>query len=510
MLIRFRIIPANAQSRKEPNWLKIISGGVFCHPVSFSLLLILWISGSLSAQTQRGAGLLMDDEQYEALPVAALSDDAGHRMAPSVSLKAYSPIPQDQGRYNNCVGWATAYAARTIMEAQKEGWTNQGFITANAFSPGFVYKLISPDASCYSPTAIDEALKVMAQTGTVKYSDLNDACPGQISSGLMKDAAQYKIKGYKRLFYLKDSPETKLESVRQNIAAGVPVVIGFRCPPSFEKADGQAVWNPGESPETRNYFGHAMCVIGYDNRKYGGAFEIQNSWGTRWGDNGYIWVRYDDFAAFAKYAYIIETYTTRVPAAANPPQTTATPGTHARAVNPEPSGAAMYGKLTFNESGGEEMDIRLYGNHYRFRKSYPGGTPYKLNIEGSQGFVYVFDFDPNRQVRQIFPGLRDQSAQIGVRGKTIYLPSNGEKLQVNQSLGEEYLAILFSKKPLNSFQLAEQLQQAPGSIFQRVEQVLGEQKLSAREISYQSATASFSGVKSDKSVAVLIVQLKRK
>ena len=33
--------------------------------------------------------------------------------------------------------------------------------------------------------------------------------------------------------------------------------------------------------------GHAMVVVGYDDDKYGGAFEILNSWGTYWGNKGF-------------------------------------------------------------------------------------------------------------------------------------------------------------------------------------------------------------------------------
>jgi C1A family cysteine protease len=48
-----------------------------------------------------------------------------------------------------------------------------------------------------------------------------------------------------------------------------------------------------------------MCVIGYDDDMYGGAFEIQNSWGTGWGNDGYIWISYGTFAAFVNQAYEI-------------------------------------------------------------------------------------------------------------------------------------------------------------------------------------------------------------
>lgn len=49
--------------------------------------------------------------------------------------------------------------------------------------------------------------------------------------------------------------------------------------------------------------GHAMCVIGYDDNLEGGAFQIMNSWGPEWGENGLGYVRYNDFMKFAKEAH---------------------------------------------------------------------------------------------------------------------------------------------------------------------------------------------------------------
>ena len=46
---------------------------------------------------------------------------------------------------------------------------------------------------------------------------------------------------------------------------------------------------------------HAMVVVGFDDGKE--AFEIMNSWGTSWGNDGFIWVKYDDFARYCRYAF---------------------------------------------------------------------------------------------------------------------------------------------------------------------------------------------------------------
>ena len=52
--------------------------------------------------------------------------------------------------------------------------------------------------------------------------------------------------------------------------------------------------------------GHALCVIGYDDTKYGGSFRIVNSWGTDYGDRGFMWVKYNDFAEFVSEIYAVE------------------------------------------------------------------------------------------------------------------------------------------------------------------------------------------------------------
>ena len=38
-----------------------------------------------------------------------------------------------------------------------------------------------------------------------------------------------------------------------------------------------------------------MTIIGYDDYKFGGSFEIMNSWGTDFGENGFLWIPYDKF-----------------------------------------------------------------------------------------------------------------------------------------------------------------------------------------------------------------------
>ncbi len=66
------------------------------------------------------------------------------------------------------------------------------------------------------------------------------------------------------------------------------------------------LWDPEENEQITD--GHAMCLVGYDDNKFGGAFEVMNSWGTDFGDNGFIWIKYDDFIQYTRELYKIVAY----------------------------------------------------------------------------------------------------------------------------------------------------------------------------------------------------------
>jgi hypothetical protein len=105
------------------------------------------------------------------------------------------------------------------------------------------------------------------------------------------DRHLYRIGGYTHL------KQFDRRSVQTYLSAGLPIVFQVSLPPNFGPWSGDdALQNfTSEAGQLDNIHGsaHAMVMVGYDDSR--GAYRIQNSWGTDWGDRGLIWWSYDDF-----------------------------------------------------------------------------------------------------------------------------------------------------------------------------------------------------------------------
>ena len=79
------------------------------------------LAAPVQAQDYR-LGATLDPELYSTVPKAAPLARGDYLGAPArMSLKRFAPPVGDQGNQGSCVGWATAYAARTLLKAKTLG-----------------------------------------------------------------------------------------------------------------------------------------------------------------------------------------------------------------------------------------------------------------------------------------------------------------------------------------------------------------------------------------------------
>ena len=237
----------------------------------------------------------------------------GSALPSSYNLEKYVPPVLTQVG-NSCVGYSAMYYAMSTMYNKKFEYTGveQKFIYS--FDPLFIYSQVKPDDNECGAVTMKSTLDYMINNGSKKLLmppleiPCNTAFDLEMLSSISNFTDPFKINEVK-VIDAYDPLLTFISNIKQNIYRDSPVVIGMYLPDSFNrdhiKSDG--VWSPikGE-PKPKPEDGHAMSVIGYDDNKNGGSFRIVNSWGDDFGDNGYIWISYNDFYSFTDEAFVFE------------------------------------------------------------------------------------------------------------------------------------------------------------------------------------------------------------
>lgn len=452
--------------------------------VIFALILSIF-ANITSAQSEYGTGLIFNDEEYQRVPLkASLTRSLYTHIPESFSLKKYAPIPKSQGSYGTCTAWSIAYAAMTILESKEENRTNRILSTQSTFSPGFIYKHIknAEDENCKLGSSIRKALELVKTKGVPKYTEMKEVnCPTFIPPDIYSEASKHKIKDYAKIFGLYDGDDFKVSATKKSLSQGNPVIIGMSTPDSFNNAD--SLWSPTESGG--NYGGHAMCVIGYDDNKYGGAFEFMNSWGTGWGDGGFTWVKYDDYSEFVKYAYeMID-------------------------IKSKKSGLNSFaGSIRFKLADGSIAQAGYQSRgQYKMKQAFRSGERFRLYIKTTENaYVYAFGTDASQKIFPVFPHKKGISAAMNYTENEIALPDEQHYIQTDNTIGTDYLCVIFSKNPIDIAAVHKKVQAGTGSFQQKINQALSTKLINPESIDFKDNAIRFKASDKSKTALAVIVE----
>lgn len=463
------------------------------------------MGGGLSQLAQLATGGMLDPRQFEKAQIyePLAEDNTKNPLPESANLQKFAPGVGNQGSQGSCVAWSSAYGARTILEAARTGQDPN----ALKFSPSFLYNQIGLDG-CQG-SYIVRAMEFMTRQGSVPYEQFpytDQDCSRVPDQGLIRDAAQFKMRGFNRLSAGDRTDALDLRAIRENLAQGAPVVIGMMVGQSFmQDMMGKDVWVPQDGDQNMMGFGgHAMCVVGYDDRKYGGAFLLMNSWGPEWGNNGFAWVRYGDFKFFVREAYGLDPMQP-VGAAANAP---------------------LIGEIGLVEvvNTGKKMEPKGYiplrlsaGNRFVTNSPMKPGTRFKMEVKNStECYVYVFGKETDGTSYTLFPYPKADdptttkySPFCGITGYRLF-PK--DKSMTPDSIGtKDLIAVVMSKQPLDWYSVNTAISKNPGTDFAaRVNTALGANLLKSAQFNATSkGTMSFTGNTSADQVLACVVEIEK-
>jgi hypothetical protein len=227
------------------------------------------------------------------------------------------PPAGDQGHQESCVAWAIAYDLKSFEEHVAQGWSlvdGTGRADENhVFSPAFVYNQL--DGAVDGGLVLSQALDFVQQHGVATWAMMpwnEQDVTSPPSSKAVEEALRFTLGAYQELTPL------DVLAAKTELQAHVPVIIGVIVDSAMYYAlPGDFLWRRHDGPLIAQ---HAMLIVGYDDDR--NAFRVLNSWGSGWGDHGYLWLDYTFFSEVVTDAYVVFT---RVVGAPEPITTTAPP-----------------------------------------------------------------------------------------------------------------------------------------------------------------------------------------
>lgn len=461
--------------------------------VAILFALFYFLSPDMASNVVNNAfstGMEMKESVYDQTEVfEPLADNKKNPLPSNVSLLQYAPKRLNQGKQGSCVGWASSYGARTILYAKQTGQNPDKV----AFSPSSLYNEISLP-NCQG-AYVHTAMETMKKQGVLPFNDFpydDNNCNKGLSSYQLSDAKNYTIQGYNRLTKGSNASNytTDMLAIKQNLAQGAPVVIGMMVGGSFmQDMAGKEQWIPTASDYKQYGFGgHAMCVIGYDDYRDGGSFQLMNSWGPEWGKNGIAWISYRDFAEFNKEAY----------------------------------GVFPMGDANINDSKILNLDFGLVNNEtkqnlkfvqkdkYLFQTAAPikKGDKFKIEVTNDATcYIYVFGMEEDKSSYVLFPYTPKHSPYCGIVGTRLF-PSDFS-LQADQVGNTDYMAVLITKEPIDYDQVNAGINKEAGNTYyEKVMNFIGSDLLKTTFKVNQNI--SFSGEMNEKTAVAVVMQIDKK
>jgi C1A family cysteine protease len=206
------------------------------------------------------------------------------RLPSAADLSKYCSSIEDQSSLGSCTGNAVV-GALEILENK---------ISRTSFkdlSRLFVYyneRLLEGTVNEDSGAYLRDGVKALAKWGVCtenlwpytisKFSDTP-------ASRCYKEATSRKIKVYRRM-------KQTLYDMQYCISSGFPFVFGFEVYSAFENLTKKNKWTLNIPTSREDYLGgHAVCAVAFNSKTK--LFTIRNSWGKRWGYNGYFYMPYN-------------------------------------------------------------------------------------------------------------------------------------------------------------------------------------------------------------------------
>ena len=185
---------------------------------------------------------------------------------------------RDQGDEGTCVGFAVACGMKEYQE-------RQDYDKVVLLSPRYIYQEAKKldGMPQEEGTEIRVAMKALKTKGVCRerFWPYQPHQRDKAKKGAVADARRFRVITYARIL--------NLAELRHSLAFKGPCIMGVLVFKGMMASQTGVV--PMPERFDRIVGGHAICPVGYDDKKK--LIKFKNSWSAKWGAKGYGWLPYE-------------------------------------------------------------------------------------------------------------------------------------------------------------------------------------------------------------------------
>ncbi|KRF42999.1 C1 family peptidase [Paenibacillus sp. Soil787] len=268
---------------------------------------------------RKAKGLPLIDENLAGADAGVLAG-AGEAVAQvdNSTLKYFPPIA-NQGSLGSCVSFASTYYMGTYMTAMARDWDAKNGGNTFRLSPTWTYNFMNGGTT--GGTTIGGTLQLLMNNGAATWSEVPYSTANykawSTNPQTWRNALSNKFLSTGTVSGL--DTQDGLNSLKQFLTNGYILEIATYISSwqyTTVKNDPATTLDDALVGQKAAYYmngtsgGHAMTIVGYDDNIWvdinnngladpgeKGALKIANSWGSGWGNSGYVWLAYDALKA---------------------------------------------------------------------------------------------------------------------------------------------------------------------------------------------------------------------